>query len=222
MQIFLVENKKLNLSAYRTEEQCWVGNVLDSIAVRESLEVMWKRLAGSEERGARVIDVGMGGGFPLLPLAILLPDISFTGLDATGKKVEAVRRVVDELKVASYKLKVQFLVGRAEEFGHDPAHREQYDAVLARAVAPLSTLLEYMSPFARKGGYLYCWKSMETQEEEVASLEAREILKARLIDRIQYTLPGDWGKRQILVFEKTGELSSDYPRAMGVPKKEPL
>ena len=111
----------------------------------------------------------MGGGFPILPLAILFPKAEFTGLDATRKKVDAVQRIVESLGLTN----VRLVLGRAEELGHDSLHREQYDAVLARAVAPLATLLELMSPFAKQKGTMICWKTLSIQEEMQESINAR-------------------------------------------------
>lgn len=236
MKVFLKENRKLNLSAYREEGQCWVGNVVDSVSGACVLEKLGRSKftmtndpafapasAGRQgntqfPKDLSVIDVGMGGGFPLLPLAIMLPDVKFTGLDATGKKVDAVRRICKKMKIKNVKL----ITGRAEELGHDKKLREKFDVVLGRAVAPLSVLLEYMSPFAAIKGHLLCWKSMNIEDELTDSINARIKLNAQLVDKVEYELPVDWGKRQILVFEKTGELASDFPRSVGIAKKEPI
>ncbi len=207
MQIFLAENQKLNLSAYRTEETCWVGNILDSIPAKELL-------AGAKS----VLDIGTGGGFPLLPLALLLPETAFTGLDSVKKKIDAVQRIVNALEIKN----VQLLVGRAEELGQDAGHREQYDIVLSRAVADLPTLLEFCSPFVRVGGKVIAWKSLSIEEEMIRSLQARMQLQCRLVDHLEYALPGDWGQRQLLIFEKTKTLPREFPRRVGIPKKEPL
>ena len=225
MKVFLEENKKLNLSAYREEGQCWVGNVLDSVIALDELwdifcagyEVERGKWKGEKEK-ISIIDVGMGGGFPMLPLAILFPEIKFTGLDATGKKVDAVRRIADKMELKN----VQLITGRAEEVGRDEKYREKFDVVLGRAVAPLSVLLEYMSPFVSVKGRMLCWKSMNIEDELTDSINARIKLNAQLVDKVEYELPEEWGHRQILVFEKTGVLSEEFPRGVGVAKKEPL
>lgn len=228
MEVFLEENRKLNLSAYRTEKQCWMGNILDSLPAFALLR------SASQGRAAdvplSVIDVGTGGGFPLLPLALLLPEVQFTGLDATKKKIDAVKRQVEKLELRN----ITLIAGRAEELGHpapgasrrygagDPGLREQFDVVLCRAVAPLPTLLECCSPFARVGGKVIAWKTLSIEEELQASVTARMQLHCRLMDRQRYTLPGDWGERQLLVFEKVQTLPREFPRKTGIPKKKPL
>ena len=196
MRVFLAENQNINLSAYRTEEQCWVGNVLDSVAgVRGILEYQSIGVSGGD---IRVIDIGMGGGFPLLPLAMLLSEVRFTGMDATRKKVDAVGRIIEEMGISN----VQLVTGRAEELAKSEGLRKRFDIALSRAVAPLPKLLPYMSPFVREGGVLLCWKSMHIDEELESSKRVQKELKCQLVDQIEYELPGDWGSRQILVYEK--------------------
>jgi len=238
VQLFLEENAKVNLSAFRTEEQCWAGNVLDSLAALElPLFASWRSSPppledpersrrtgeGSGEREntqqtKTIMDVGTGGGFPLLPLAMALPEAQLTGLDATQKKVEAVGRMVHVLGLGN----VRVVAGRAEEEGRKPEEREQYDVVTSRAVAETSVLLEYTSPFAKPGGHIILWKSMTIDKELEESLLARAELSAHLVAQHVYELPGNWGKRQLLVFEKGGSLHEKYPRPVGVPSKKPL
>ncbi|PIR53156.1 16S rRNA (guanine(527)-N(7))-methyltransferase RsmG [Candidatus Peregrinibacteria bacterium CG10_big_fil_rev_8_21_14_0_10_49_10] len=169
-------------------------------------------------RHQTLLDLGTGGGFPLLPLAMCHPEIQCTGMDSTQKKIDAVQRIVDGLGLQN----VSLLCGRAEELGRDPQHREQYDIVTVRGVAPFNVLLEYASPFAKPKGHILCWKSMKVEQELQDALPASTELSCRLVEHIPYTLPGKWGMRQIVVFEKQGPLSKTYPRKTGVPKKNPL
>ena len=206
---FLTENAKLNLSAFRTEEQCWAGSVLDSLA---ALELPFIASAKT------VLDLGTGGGFPMLPLALAVPDTRFTGLDSVQKKVDATNRIIGAVKIPN----ALCLCGRAEELGRTTEHRERYDLVLARAVAEINVLLEYASPFVTVGGRVVLWKSMTIDQELKDSLLARAELSCHLVAQHPYTLPGNWGTRQLLVFEKSAALSQKYPREVGVPKKKPL
>lgn len=220
---FLEENVKINLAAFRTKELCWVGNVLDSLAMMEVLPSLLNKghIANQKpetRKPINILDVGTGGGFPLLPLAVALPEVHFTGLDATRKKIAAVERIAEKLDVRN----VTFICGRAEELGHDPEHREHYDLVLSRAVAEINTLLEYCSPFAKPSGHIALWKSLNIDQELQDSLLARAELSAHLIDQYRYELPANFGKRQLLVFEKSAALPRKYPRAIGIPKKHPL
>lgn len=213
LTVFMEENAKLNLSAFRTEEDCWVGNILDSLAF---LEMFPKRIPAN--RTPRITEIGTGGGFPLLPIAIALPEAHCTGMDATRKKIAAVERMVKRMGLRN----VTLVCGRAEELGWGPAHREQYDIVLARGIADLSTLLELASPFARTGGHLVLWKSMDIEEELRNSKRAQEELSCMLEHQYRYALPGKWGERQLLIFKKTSSTSARYPRGTGISSKRPL
>jgi 16S rRNA (guanine527-N7)-methyltransferase len=210
MRVFLEENAKINLSALRTEDTCWVGNILDSLPLLEMLP----RLGEVK----RIIDVGTGGGFPLLPLAIAMPDTHFVGLDATGKKVDTVRRIAAKAGIAN----VELLQGRSEQAAHDKPHRDAYDLVLARAVAPLPTLLELTGPFARIGGHLILWKSLHADEEIAQSKRAAQELHLVPEAPHRYALPADFGERQLLAWRKGAATPRAYPRADGMPKKTPL
>lgn len=212
VQVFLEENRKLNLSAFRTEETCWVGNVLDSLAFLELLPGLTLPL------NCRILEVGTGGGFPLLPLAVCLPQHTFVGIEATKKKVAAVQRIADALALRN----VELVWGRAEELGHDEKHREKFDLVLARALAELPSLLEECTPFARVMGYVIAWKSLAIDRELRDSLLARAELSCHLTAQHAYEPPPPYGKRQLLVFQKTATTPEKYPRDIGVPTKKPL
>lgn len=209
MTRFLEENGKLNLSALRTPEACWAGNILDSLPILDVPEFA---------NAKTMLDVGTGGGFPLLPVAMARPDLAVAGLDATQKKIDAIGRIAADLGLAN----VRLIGGRAETLGHDDTHREKYDCVTARAVAPLTTLLEITAPFVRPGGIIVLWKSLHIEEELAQSLYARTALSTHLVHSDKYTLPGDWGERQLLVFAKSAALHKRFPRENGLPKNQPL
>ena len=213
VEVFLQENAKVNLSAFRTEESCWIGNILDSLSF---LELLPKFSILNFQFS--ILDVGTGGGFPLLPLAITLPDARFTGMDSTQKKVDAVKRIADAMNLPNMEL----IAGRAETLGRDPHHRERYDVVTARALAEIAVNLEYASPFVKPGGRVILWKSMDVEEEMKKSERAQKELACRYMGAHVYELPGDFGKRQLLIFEKSGKVSGKYPRAIGVAKKKPI
>lgn len=208
---FLAENKQINLTALRTEDACWHGNILDSTAGQGAIEKYTKA-------GDTIADIGTGGGFPLLPLAILFPDRHWVGIDSVQKKITA----IEQIAISSTIGNTTFISDRLEDLGHVPKHREQYAAVTSRAVAPLATLLELMAPLVAVNGHLICWKSVHIQDELLASLTARDLLDCHLVETISYTLPGDWGTRQLLVFQKIKATKKRYPRENGTPKKDPL
>jgi 16S rRNA (guanine527-N7)-methyltransferase len=209
-RVFLAENAKLNLSALRTEETCWNGNVLDSLPLLDHPEIV--------SSAKTLLDLGTGGGFPLFPLAIALPELTCTGLDSVGKKVEALKRINAVLQLKN----IRTLTGRAEVLAHMREHRERYDIVTSRAVAPLNALLEYAAGFVKVGGCIVLWKSLHIDEELKASESAQRLLTCTLERSHRYVLPGDWGERQLLIFRKGQALGKQFPREVGMAKSKPL
>ena len=209
-KVFLEENTKLNLSAIREPDAIWIGNISDSLVALD-LEIF-------QASDLKVLDIGTGGGFPLLPLAVCKPECKFFGLDSTQKKLDSIGRMT----IALHLNNVRLITGRCEEKGRDAQHRDSYDIVTARAVAPLNVLLEYCAPFVKPGGHLIAWKSMKMDTEMEESLLARAELSCHLQQQYEYELPDDWGKRQLLIFEKTSATHKKYPRETGIPKKNPI
>jgi 16S rRNA (guanine527-N7)-methyltransferase len=168
------------------------------------------------EPGARVADIGTGGGLPGLALAGERPDLEFTLVDSTAKKIEAIMDMAEELDLRN----VQGLIGRFEDLAHERKWREQFDTVTARAVAELPVLLEYVAGFLKVGGRFYAWKA-DYMPELKASETAQELLGLEFMRAHEYTLPtGE--NRAILEFKKTASLSQEYPRENGLPKAKPL
>lgn len=236
LTLFLQENAQLNLSALRTPEKAWVGNVLDSLPLLTLPSLPLPR--SNEQTGSEtvnVLDIGTGGGFPLLPLATCLRGVQFTGLDSTGKKIQALQRIADAMELTN----VQLLTGRAEDLGHDPAHRERYDIVTARAVAEIPVLLEYASGFVKPHGHVVLWKSLQSDAELAQSKAAQEAVFVHLqtpytynLDELAQEYPLEdgkpmvfeqpWGTRRLLLFEKGSRTPKMYPRAVGIPSKDPI
>ena len=211
--VFLEENKKLNLSAFRSEEHCWVGNVLDSIALFGAFDEV-KGLVPPRT----LIDIGTGGGFPLLPLAICSPDMACIGIDSTQKKIDAVQRIVDAMHLTNVRLSC----GRIEELAHQKEYRESADLVTARAVAPMPVLLEYAVPLLKVGGFCAFWKSSKIADELQSSATAQKLLGISFAGTYAYELPSDFGARLIIFFRKNKPTGKEYPRKTGVPKGKPL
>lgn len=214
VQVFLGENQKLNLSAFRTPEHCWIGNVLDSLALLRADEEQKPFLKDVH----RVLDMGTGGGFPLLPMAMCLPAATFVGVDATQKKVDAVRRIITAMNLRNVSLNA----GRIEELAHTDALRASFDLVTVRAVAPLAVLLEYAAGFLKQGGLLACWKSTRVASELAETAKAQQVLGMQFLRIFTYELPGAFGERTIVFFRKTRTTPEVYPRKVGVPKGKPL
>ena len=172
-----------------------------------------------ELRARLLLDLGTGGGIPGVPLACVRNDLHVTLLDATRKKLDAVGRIVAELELSN----VETLWGRAETLARDETQREQYDAVTARAVAKLPTLVEYAAGFVRPGGQCWFAKSLDAAECEVK--EARRAAGQCALQYVKthrFRLPGECGERAVVIYEKRGPLRKDLPRSPGRPRSTPL
>ena len=205
-------NQRFNLTAITDREGVLVRHFLDSLSCFEALP--WADLAA----GAQVIDVGTGAGFPGLPLKIVCPGMRLTLLEAARKKVTFLEHIVRVLGLQG----VEVIHGRAEELGQDPAHREQYDWALARAVVEMPALAEYLLPLVRVGG------AMLAQKGEGAAIEvqASDVATTALGGKVRHLLPvelrGVAETRYLVVIDKVVATPEKYPRRPGMPKKRPL
>lgn len=208
-------NKKFNLTAITEYDQVQVRHFVDSLSC---LLAMQRPLCRPDRAPVRCIDVGSGAGFPGLPLKIYCTRLHLVLLEATGKKVGFLEHIVSHLGLED----VQPLWGRAEEVAHDPAHREAYDLVVARAVAELSVLAEYALPFCRPGGRVVAQKGSSALEEAHTAAHAISMLGGRLHKVIPVELQGLAETRHLVVIDKVARTSEHYPRRPGIPSKRPL
>ena len=163
---------------------------------------------------AKVVDVGSGAGFPILPLLIARSDIEAGAVESIQKKAAFIRQAAQALGVAN---RLRVLSERAEVLGQDLIYREQADIVCARAVAALPTLLELCIPLLKVSGHFLALKG-ETWQDELGSAE--NALKALKLGAPTVLKPV--GQGQLLVFQKTHSTPPNYPRRPGVPNKKPL
>jgi 16S rRNA (guanine527-N7)-methyltransferase len=208
-------NKKFNLTAITEYDQVQVRHFVDSLSCLLALP---RPLCGADRKPLRCIDVGSGAGFPGLPLKIYCAHLRLVLLEATAKKVGFLEHVVAQLGLED----VLPLWGRAEEVGHDPAHREAYDLVLARAVADLSVLAEYTLPLCRPGGSVVAQKGSSALEEVQSAAYALSLLGGRLRKVIPVELNGLAELRHLVVIDKVARTPERYPRRPGIPSKRPL
>ncbi|MCC7352758.1 MAG: 16S rRNA (guanine(527)-N(7))-methyltransferase RsmG [Anaerolineae bacterium] len=217
-------NQRFNLTAVRDAEQVEIRHFLDSLtcllALREIDGEQRDATAFSLLPGAAIsaLDVGSGAGFPGLPLKIVWPALRLTLLEATGKKAHFLEHIAARLGLTG----VTIVNGRAEEVAHDPAHREAYDLVLARAVAELPELLEYTLPFARRGGWVLAPKGSAAHAEALAAETAMRRLGGHLHRLLSVEIPGLAETRCIVIVEKVAATPPEFPRRPGVPHKYPL
>lgn len=203
---FLLEyNEKVNLTSIKDKNGVFIKHFLDS-ALGESLFF----------KGANVIEIGSGGGFPSLPLKLLRDDLSFTLVESTGKKCDYLNACVDKLGLNCVKVKY----ARAEELGKSPFHREKYDCATARAVAKLNTLCEYCMPFVKVGGRFIAYKG-DCGEELREGEKAIKVLGGEIESIENYSLPsGD--KRTLICIKKVCATPQKYPRGLGKERKCPI
>lgn len=201
---FLVsENQKYNLTAITSKEEVFYKHFLDSVLPESEIT-----------KNAKIIDIGSGAGFPAVPLKIVRPDLKFALVDSLNKRVNFLNELFILLNLGDIKA----VHARAEDF--IKGNRESYDFAVARAVAPLNTLLEYMVPYLKVGGRCLIYKSQKLEEEIVEAKKAMEILSVKIVKVLEYEL-GD-ASRKILIVEKTEKTNEKYPRGKNLPKLKPL
>jgi len=171
MQMFLKQNACLNLISKNDENFLWEKHIFDSLAFEKFVQKY-----GIFET---LLDIGTGGGFPAIPIALTYPDIKVTALDSIRKKINAIENIKAELKLNN----LTTICARAENL------TEKYDVITSRAVAALDKISSYALPLLKKGGYFVAYKSIKTPQE---ISEAEKILKkhnAKIVDIIEYQLP---------------------------------
>ena len=205
-------NTRFNLTAIKDAQGIQIKHFLDSLSILKALR------APDFGARARLIDVGTGAGFPGIPLKIVCPQLQLTLVEATGKKAKFCEAVVEKLKLSG----VQVVKARAEEIGQDPAHREQYDWAVARAVAEMPVLVEYLLPLVRRGGRALAQKGESAPAETQAAAVAVKRLGGELEQIVPVELPGIVETRYLVVFRKIAATPPIYPRRPGAPSKTPL
>lgn len=205
---FLMEfNSHTNLIAKADEKTILTKHFVDSMAFGR-VPVM--------SSDFRLLDVGSGGGFPVVPLAILYPNAKFVAVDSVGKKVNFLNEAASKIGIDTH---FEALNTRAEDLPLDL--RNSFDFVTARAVASLNTLVEYCLPFVKVGGDFVAYKAKTAQEELKEAKNAIKILGGSVAEVIEYKID-DEIEHNLIVIEKIEKTSNKYPRKAGLPKKMPL
>lgn len=218
-QELLAWNAQFNLTAITESEQVELRHFLDSLALIPALAALdGVTVPVVLSRSLRTVDVGTGAGFPGLALRVVWPRLRLSLIEATAKKVRFIEHVAGKLGMSD----VQPVQGRAEELGLRESHRAVYDLVLARAVAPLPTLVEYLLPLARRGGRVVAYKGAAAHEEALAAEQAIRLLGGHLTRLISVEIPGLAETRVLVVIDKIAQTPDGYPRGRGLPRKQPL
>lgn len=202
-------NERFNLTAIIDLQEIVVKHFLDSLSCARA----WGR-----QLPRNLIDIGTGAGFPGIPLGIVFPDLRVTLVDSVGKKMDFCKHVVDELKLPNF----EFVVDRSEALGLNKSFRHKFDCAVARAVAPLPTLLEYLLPLVRKGGFIIAQKGSSAAREVEKAGKAAAVLGGTFRPLIKVELPDLNDERFLIVLDKIADTPSGYPRRIGLPSKRPI
>ncbi|HEY9089234.1 MAG TPA: 16S rRNA (guanine(527)-N(7))-methyltransferase RsmG [Anaerolineaceae bacterium] len=206
----LVEwNSRFNLTAIRDEDGIRTKHFLDSLSCHLVLR---------DKPPRRLVDIGTGAGFPGIPLKILYPAMQLTLVESVGKKVEFCRHVVETLNLE----RVDVVQARAEDLGQMAAHREKYDWAVARSVASMAILAEYLLPLVRVSGAILAQKGQNGPAETQQAEKALTLLGGHLRHLNPIHLPGVAEDRYLIVVDKIAATPPRFPRRVGIPSKTPL
>ena len=203
---FLIEyNEKVNLTAITEKEEVYIKHFYDSCLAKDFIK-----------ENAKLVDVGTGAGFPAVPLKIMRPDINLTLVDSLNKRLIFLNELAEKLNI-----NYTTIHARAEEFGRSQ-NREQYDVVVARAVASLNSLAEYLLPLAKVGGKVIAYKGANYKEEVNLAKNAIKLFGGEIEKILEFDLPNNYGKRALVIINKVSTTPKGYPRAKNLPKIKPI
>ena len=207
MNILIEWNKFINLTNITEPIEIIQKHFVDSLTIL-------KYIKGTDT----VIDVGTGAGFPGIPIKIAFPKTKIVLLDSLNKRIKFLNEVINKLELKNVKV----IHGRAEDLGHNEEHREKYDIAIARAVAPLNVLSEYLIPFVKINGNSICMKGSKGKEEAKIGEKAIKILGGNIEEIKEFILPNTSIERTVIQIRKKQYTDKKYPRKAGTPSKEPL
>lgn len=206
-------NEKVNLTSITDKDEFEIRHFVDSVEIADYI---------SEKKFNRIIDVGTGGGFPGIPLAILFPEKSFLLMDSLNKKIKIINEIIQILGLKN----VTALHSRAEDLAHKKEYRENFDFCASRAVAKLSVLCEYCLPFVKHNGIFAAYKSENVDEEINEAKNAITLLGSAIKEVSPYQIPdlsnNTTINRKIIYIEKIKKTPNEYPRKARMPEKTPL
>lgn len=183
-RIFLEKNSRLNLISKNDEKFLFEKHIFDSLAMNLFLK---------PKKGQNILDIGTGGGFPSVPIALLYEDLEVFGLDSIRKKIKVIEEIKEELNIKNLHL----ICERAENI------RQKFDYVTTRAVSSLDTVLKYAIPLLNKGGYFIAYKSKKASVELKEAEKTINKFNLKLIKTIEYNLPLEENhERNLIIFQK--------------------
>jgi 16S rRNA (guanine527-N7)-methyltransferase len=217
-QLTLLETYRQELESWNEKYSLTAINDPEKVRVKHFLDSFSPWLVMKDTTINRLIDVGTGAGFPGIPLKILIPDCEVVLVDSVSKKTEFCQHIIDKLKLQG----IQAIHSRVERLARDEEFRESFDWGIARAVARLDTLSEYLLPFVKIGGSMLAMKGAQGPSETQEAQRALQILGGDLTRVVQLILPGVTEDRYLITIKKIASTPDKYPRRIGVPNKRPL
>lgn len=203
-EYLISENEKYNLTAITEKNDVYIKHFLDSVLPYNYFK-----------SDCAILDVGAGAGFPSIPLAILRLDLKFTLIDSVNKKVNFLNQLISLLNLSN----VTAIHTRCEDYAKN--NREKFDYVVARAVAPMNTLCEYLIPFAKANGEIVMYKGDNYLDELKTSENVLKMFHVKHLDTFKYTIEDEM-TRNIIILQKLEKTNPKYPRGGNKPRLNPL
>ncbi|MGN0961807.1 MAG: 16S rRNA (guanine(527)-N(7))-methyltransferase RsmG [Christensenellales bacterium] len=220
IELMLDYNKTHNITAITEENDIIFKHLLDSLLpINEIIKVTNNN--GKVEHNKislKILDIGCGAGFPSIPLCIANNNLNITAIDSVRKKIDFVNLVKNKLNL----INLNALHTRIEDLAFKSEHRENYDIVTSRAVAPLNIILEYSAPMLKNHGYIFAYKGSNYKEEIDNAKNALRILNCEIEEIFEYNIKEINTTRYVLKIRKKSEISTKYPRKQNKPRLQPL
>lgn len=193
-------------------EEMAIKHFLDSLIPLCYNHQIWK--------SKKIMDLGTGGGFPCLPLAVALPNAEITAVDGRQKSVDFVARMAKAVGLSN----VSTIHSRIEDLGHEPEHREKYDLVVCRALSSVRVLSEYTLPLTKNGGWSFYYKGPKLDEEIAEAENAFKVfgITSDAVEIYRLLPPEVPFERNFIAIRKTNTIPAKYPRKAGTPLSKPL
>ena len=204
MKLLLEWNEKINLTAIKDEKEFIVKHFVDSLTISKYIN-----------KNDNIIDVGTGAGFPGVPLKLFLEEPSVTLIDSVGKKINVLNDVIEKLELKE----INAIHTRAEDFAKN--NREIFDVAASRAVANMSTLVEYLIPFVKLNGIIICMKGPNFEKELEEAKKAIDVLGGK-VEIVESFYLDEELERNIVIIRKIKTTPKQYPRGLSKPLKEPI
>jgi len=208
-------NTHTNLTRILDEKDFIDKHFFDSLSALKVLD---------ENKNLKIIDIGTGAGFPLMPLLIFYPEIEATFVDSVNKKLDFIRNFSEKL-VSKYNFKkenIKIVHSRAEDLAKDKNFREKYDVVISRAVSKLASLTELNMPFIKKQGSFIAMKSYDCDEELKEAEKIIKLIGGEFDKCLKFDLIGNEIKRALIVIKKLNTTPNIFPRKSGFAQKDPI